>query len=443
MVRTSGALLRVLVDQNSTVIAGRLVGAYEFLGMPQFAAEIRQAMEAAGSIIRVTNPFEDDAPLLVGGSPRATSSHVARLRMLWVEMRPAVLNAFAGSAPRSVEPADYLAEVEERYVSDAYNSLSIEGYRVTPGLIERERSSDGPSGTPAAGQSDLDAIAARGYYQAFRLVKGGIAEILSGKAFIDVIDGGFQSWYREMFAPAVLAGLLQPSQLAGYRSVQVSPRGSRHVPPSADAVVDCMEEYLELMRAETEPVVRAVLGHFVFVYIHPYPDGNGRIARFIMNVALASGGYPWTVIRNSGRGEYLAALEVASTGRDIVALRPFRAPGDGGSEGVRRAGFAKQSCSRVADGANCLPRRVSSVVTLCPRGPCDSLGHVDAPVGVLELRGGDRGGCARVHGDAGTRPDHRRSHDAGYGRRDIRRRSQGAGRSGLRTDLHLVREVRW
>ncbi|WP_317503891.1 Fic family protein [Idiomarina sp. HP20-50] len=32
------------------------------------------------------------------------------------------------------------------------------------------------------------------------------------------------------------------------------------------------------------------------VYIHPYFDGNGRIGRFIMNLMLASGGYPWTVV---------------------------------------------------------------------------------------------------------------------------------------------------
>jgi len=41
--------------------------------------------------------------------------------------------------------------------------------------------------------------------------------------------------------------------------------------------------------------VRAVLGHWLFGYIHPYPDGNGRMARFLMNVVLASGGYSWTI----------------------------------------------------------------------------------------------------------------------------------------------------
>ena len=63
-----------------------------------------------------------------------------------------------------------------------------------------------------------------------------------------------------------------------------------------------------------------MLGHWLFGYIHPYPDGNGRMARFVMNVMLASGGYPWTVIRVQNRAAYLAALESASIDQDI---RPF------------------------------------------------------------------------------------------------------------------------
>ena len=47
-------------------------------------------------------------------------------------------------------------------------------------------------------------------------------------------------------------------------------------------------------------------------------DGNGRMGRFLMNLMLASGGYPWTVIPVERRDEYMKALEQASVYKDIV-----------------------------------------------------------------------------------------------------------------------------
>ena len=93
-----------------------------------------------------------------------------------------------------------------------------------------------------------------------------------------------------------------------------------HVPPPREAVRDCMPVLFELLANEAEQAVRVVLGHFVFVYIHPYMDGNGRMGRFLMNVMLAAGGYPWTIIPLERRNDYMAALEAASVGQDI---RPF------------------------------------------------------------------------------------------------------------------------
>ncbi|MCC7231688.1 MAG: Fic family protein [Bacteroidia bacterium] len=96
-----------------------------------------------------------------------------------------------------------------------------------------------------------------------------------------------------------------------------------HVPPNADAVRDSMPEYFELLREEKEAQIRVVLGHFIFVYIHPYMDGNGRMGRFLMNAMLASGGYPWTVIPTASRTEYMKALEAASVNQDIVPFAEF------------------------------------------------------------------------------------------------------------------------
>jgi Fic family protein len=86
-----------------------------------------------------------------------------------------------------------------------------------------------------------------------------------------------------------------------------------------------MPVLFDLLSEEPEPAVRVVLGHFIFVYIHPYVDGNGRMGRFLMNTMLASGGYPWTVIPVEERNEYLAALEKASVDGNIGPFAEFLA----------------------------------------------------------------------------------------------------------------------
>lgn len=84
-----------------------------------------------------------------------------------------------------------------------------------------------------------------------------------------------------------------------------------------------MPAFFDLLIHEEDPRARVVLGHFLFVYIHPYMDGNGRIGRFLMNVLLASGGYPWTVVPLEQRDGYMGALERASVNQDIKPLADF------------------------------------------------------------------------------------------------------------------------
>ncbi len=98
-----------------------------------------------------------------------------------------------------------------------------------------------------------------------------------------------------------------------------------HVPPNHEAVRVLLPTFFELLEREQEPAVRVVLGHFIFVYIHPYYDGNGRMGRFLMNLMFGSGGYPWTVIPLERRDEYMAALESASVGGDIKPFAQFLA----------------------------------------------------------------------------------------------------------------------
>lgn len=314
-------LLERLLNGGHTVIAGRLAGAFRNIGRARTADDILGAMRSAGYEARETDPFDRtlDAPL-----PRDPSPASVRIRLLWQEMRARVLETFP--PPRRINDAEgYLERVEENYVTDAYNSLSIEGYRVSRDLIERVRGGNWNPDIDDADKEHRDALAARGYWQSFQAVKASLARILAGENAGSVADDDHQTWYRELFAPCVGAGILQPGQLAGYRNTAVFIRGSRHVPMSSESARDAAPTFFELLRDEPEPAVRVVLGHFIFVYIHPYIDGNGRMGRFLMNAMMASGGYPWTVVPVGRRNDYMAALEQASTLGDVGPFADFLA----------------------------------------------------------------------------------------------------------------------
>ena len=312
----SDVLGRLLAGGHSSV-AGRLAGAFRNIGRNRIADDILATMRAAGYAVNETDPFSDRPPVTF--SARETSPAVNRLRMTWGRMREQLLQRFPNPPGLPSDTSAYLHQVEDVYARDAYNSLSIEGYRVSAELIERVRSGDW---NPDNGRDRerLDALAARGYWQAFQKVKESVGRILEGESASDVAREGHSVWYRELFGPSVAAGIIRPADLAGYRNGPVYIRHSMHVPPRAEAVRDLMPAFFEQLRQESEPAVRAVLGHFLFVYVHPYFDGNGRMGRFLMNAMLASGGYPWTVVPLAARDRYMAALESASVGQDIVPL---------------------------------------------------------------------------------------------------------------------------
>jgi hypothetical protein len=318
MVRDASDVLTILLSGGHSVVAGRLAGAFRNLRRNKIADEIIQAMRAAGYDVRESDPFATPTPF--EHPPRVLSPYVIRMRLSWQQMREIVLETFpkAPGAPKNTEA--YLKSVDEIYVEDAYHSLSIEGYRVSRELIERIRSGTWNPDGDSADRQQKDAMAAKGYYEAFQLVKRSVHQVLNGANAGHIFERDHGAWYRALFGPGVSAGILSAADLAGYRSGQVYIRRSKHVPPKPEAVRDTMPELVELLRTEPDAGVRAVLGHFMFVYIHPYMDGNGRMGRFLMNLMLASGGYPWTVVPVERRDDYLKALEAASVGQNI---RPF------------------------------------------------------------------------------------------------------------------------
>ncbi|MDO5058104.1 MAG: Fic family protein [Lautropia sp.] len=320
MLDDESALLRSLLQGGHSVVAGRLVGALRAVGRSGMAERIVAAMQGAGYVVQAMSPFESQPAALAS---RPESPYVQRLRLSWAAMRETVVAAFPAPSAGGPQGSALLEEIDARHVADAYHSLSIEGYRVTVGLIDKVRRGQWqPDGED---RERRDAMAARGYFDAYSRVRAFVAGLHEGDAALraDTLHVALGQWYLALFSPSVQAGLLQAADLAGWRDTQVFIRGARHVPPPSAAVRECMPVLFELIASEPHPAVRAVLGHFLFVFIHPYMDGNGRLARFLMNAMLVTGGYGWTIIPVQQRQAYMDALEAASSAGDIGPFARF------------------------------------------------------------------------------------------------------------------------
>jgi hypothetical protein len=323
MIQDASEVLAILLDGGHSKIAGRLAGAFRNIGRDKIANQIIDTMKKAGYDVRENDPFEEQAPFAIG--TREPSPYVTRVKLMWHAMREEVIDIFPEAPKKKINIDAYMKHFEEIYVTDAYHSLSIEGYRVNAELIERVRTGAWNPDDNEKGREQTSALAARGYHEAFEAVTQSVRKVLNGQNAGEVADNDHSTWYRELFAPSITAGILKASDLAGYRNGPVFIRKSMHVPPSKEAVRDMMPLLFELLKEETNPAVRVVLGHFVFVYIHPYIDGNGRMGRFLMNVMLASGGYPWTIIPVQKRDDYMQSLEAASVHQDIKPFTIFLA----------------------------------------------------------------------------------------------------------------------
>jgi hypothetical protein len=313
--------LSYIITTYNLVRAGeRIIGAFKALNAPEKAQDISDHLKKMGLNLTPINPFEQTP--VIETTP-FHSPYQGRIFSLWNSMRQIVIDNFPTSPGLSKNAADYLHKLEELYKKDAYNSLSIEGYQVNADLIECVLNNNWNPDLYPSDFHEKNALAARGYYEAFLEVKNSILQILRGEKPGKVIKAQLQHWFQKLFAPNVSAGLLQDRELLGYRKHQVYIRNSRHVPFPREVLFEAMEAFFDCLQNEEHPAASAILGHFIFVYIHPYMDGNGRLARFLMNTLLASGGYPWTIIEVNNRARYFAALEKAAVDQDILPFTLF------------------------------------------------------------------------------------------------------------------------
>jgi len=77
-----------------------------------------------------------------------------------------------------------------------------------------------------------------------------------------------------------------------------------------DLVVGTLLKGLEFYRSLDNPFARAAFMMFLVTEVHPFDDGNGRLARILMNIELHSGGETRIIIPTVYREDYFGALRV-------------------------------------------------------------------------------------------------------------------------------------
>jgi Fic family protein len=97
--------------------------------------------------------------------------------------------------------------------------------------------------------------------------------------------------------------------------------GSAHIPVDPFQVARAMSDLTHWwLRGSPDPVLDATVVHAWLTHIHPFEDGNGRLARLLANLALSRAGYPpLTISSSTDRGQYLDALAASDDG-DILPL---------------------------------------------------------------------------------------------------------------------------
>ncbi|MCP4217200.1 MAG: Fic family protein [bacterium] len=109
-----------------------------------------------------------------------------------------------------------------------------------------------------------------------------------------------------------------PGNAGKYRTGEVRISGSKFTPPGPEAVPADMDEFNQWLTSldysnknigHIDGLLNAAAAHTWLVYIHPFVDGNGRVARLLMNLLLMKYGYPIGIIAREERMRYYDALE--------------------------------------------------------------------------------------------------------------------------------------
>lgn len=203
--------------------------------------------------------------------------------------------------------ADVLESFEQAFnVEYTHHSTAIEGNTLT--LIETKAVID--DGISVGGKMLREIYEVTNHSKAFGYAKQKISECA-------VLDEKLVKDIHAILMENIITGGV-------YRNCDVAITGARHMPPSPNEMYDRIKYfYKSLSRSDLNPIELAAWIHAEFVRIHPFPDGNGRTARLIMNYSLMENGFLPVNISTDNRIAYYESLDKYAFAGEFMPFADF------------------------------------------------------------------------------------------------------------------------
>ncbi|MEI7653417.1 MAG: Fic family protein [bacterium] len=172
-----------------------------------------------------------------------------------------------------------------------------------------------------------------------------VQEVINYRKVIDIIDDEYERQVEKITEPLILKlhrtiveKILPPESCGAYRTKTVTIRDAStgeitFRPPEAMQVPFLMNQFVYWLgmtpKDKMHPLLKAGLAHHEMVRIHPFADGNGRIARIVATLVLVLGGYDMRrffsleEFYDKDAESYYKALQAASAGDYTTWLEYF------------------------------------------------------------------------------------------------------------------------
>ena len=191
---------------------------------------------------------------------------------------------------------DILKQIQEYYkIGLTYSSNALEGNTLdlaeTKVVIE--------DGLTINGKPMKDHLETLGHALAFN-------ELLELAKSDTITEENIKNLHKIFYAK------IDSDNAGNYRQKPVIVTGADVDFPLPKELDDKMKEFIEKLpqlKEKLHAVEYTAMIHALFVNIHPFIDGNGRVARLIMNLALLQAGYNITIIPPVVRADYIRALQ--------------------------------------------------------------------------------------------------------------------------------------